>query len=82
MTQSQNVARLRPPRQQCLDCVFHPAIGEVAQERVSGAQGKKCQRGRLVRFPAGEKPVDDLIRRAIAPDGNELAISARIGVPR
>src|SRR5579863_7352544 len=79
--QSQNITRLRPSCEQCLDCMFNPAIAELPQERVAGSQGKKSQRRRIVRFSPRKQSVHDLIRCPITSNGNKFSITAGVGVP-
>ena len=57
------------------------AIAEVAQERIASTERQKTERRRL--FPNGlwEETVNNLVRRAVSAEGNEVARTAGVGIP-
>ena len=54
--------------------------GEIAQERVAGAERQKAERGAATRDGFGKQSVDNLKRSAIAAHGQELSLAFGIGL--
>src|SRR5579863_2962579 len=53
---------------------FRAVVGEIAQERISGAERQKSQRDALCLGIAGENAVENFVRGAIAPNREKLPI--------
>src|SRR5437899_6420652 len=71
----QHVAGAPSPSEDSRGRVLHTAVGEVAQERVAGAERKKTEGAALAVGGAGKQAVYDLVSGADAPYGEELAIA-------
>src|SRR2546422_10938006 len=74
----QHVAGAPSPSEDGRGRVLHTAIGEVAQERVAGAERKKTEGSALAVGGPGKQAVDDLVGGAVAAYGEKLAIATRM----
>src|SRR5690606_33601588 len=84
--QADDVAGARAAHDQRLDRVLGPAIAEVAEEGVAGAEGEEAEaRDVLVGAPARiarvEEAVQDLVAGSVAAHGDELALTGGVGRP-
>ena len=75
MAQSQNITFSRSTVDQRFHRVLQALVAEVAQKRIARAERKECERGNVRSVRLGKQAIHNFVRRAIATDGDELAIS-------
>jgi hypothetical protein len=66
--------------QERLNRVFHAAVAEVAQKRISGTEGKKSQGWTLTVESLGIETVHDFVRGAVATDRDEVTHSPAVSI--
>ena len=79
MAQPENITRAASLGKDRLDRELDSLVAKVAQERIARAQRQKCQRGPLAGRGLGKETIHNFVRRAIAPDRDEVADTAIVG---
>src|SRR6266849_5220981 len=80
--EAEQVARPTPAFDKSLCGLLGAALAKIAEERISGAEGKKAERDARALRGFGKQTVDDFMSGAVAADGDEFLIALRIGLAR
>jgi hypothetical protein len=82
MAHAHDVASAGSLPEQSLHRAFYAVLGEVAQERIAGAQRKESKDGRFPALRFGVEPIYDFIGSAIASDCEEAAVAVSVVLAR
>src|ERR1700688_3536619 len=79
MREAEKIDRARAIFEQGLQGGFGAIAGEIAEERVAGAEGEKAEGDAGLCSCVGEDAVEEFVSGAVTADGDEAAVALIVG---